>query len=76
MNIIKHINVWLMAIQNLRRFKSKTIAIVIPLIFTMAVCSFMMFTRGGFIKDAVTAKDLLSLFRKSSAQLILLINPT
>ena len=41
------------------RFKGKTIAIVLPLGLMMAVCSFMMYTRGGFIKDAKIAKDFL-----------------
>ena len=59
MNFIRHINIILMALQNLRRFKGKTIAIIAPLSLTMAVCSFMMFTRGGFIKDAEIAKDFL-----------------
>ncbi len=48
-----------MAADNMRRFKGKTIAIIVSLTITMAVCSFMMFTRGGFIRDAETAKDFL-----------------
>jgi len=60
MNLIKQINICLMAAENLRRFRGKTIAIIIPLIITMAVSSFMMFTRGGFIKDAEIAKDFLA----------------
>lgn len=60
MSLIKQINICLMAAENLRRFRAKTIAIIVPLIITMAVSSFMMFTRGGFIKDAEIAKDFLA----------------
>lgn len=60
MNITaKHINLLLMAYQNITRYKGKSLAILIPLIMVMATISFMMFTRGGFIKDAQTAKKFL-----------------
>ena len=48
-----------MAAQNLRRFRAKSLAVMIPLIIAMATCSFMMFTRGGFVKDAEIAKSFL-----------------
>ncbi len=59
MKLTKQINICLMAADNLRRFKGKTIAVIVSLTITMAVCSFMMFTRGGFIRDAETARDFL-----------------
>ncbi|MDY6855510.1 MAG: FtsX-like permease family protein [Thermodesulfobacteriota bacterium] len=59
MIIAKHINLLLMAASNLHRYKAKSIAIVVPLILIMATSSFMIFTRGGFIKDAKTAEDFL-----------------
>jgi ABC-type lipoprotein release transport system permease subunit len=48
-----------MALSNLRRFKARTIALVFPMALMMTVCSFMMFSRGGFIKDAQTAVAFL-----------------
>ena len=54
-----HINLWLMASQNLRRYRGKSLAILIPLILVMATVSFMMFTRGGFVKDAEIARGFL-----------------
>ena len=59
MNISPHLNLWLMAAGNLRRYRAKSLAIVIPLIFVMATASFMMFTRGGFVKDAGIAEKFL-----------------
>ena len=59
MKIPKHVSLWLMAAQDLRRYKAKTLAIVVPLILVMATSSFMMFTRGGFIKDAGIARAFL-----------------
>ncbi|MDY6971453.1 MAG: FtsX-like permease family protein [Thermodesulfobacteriota bacterium] len=59
MNTAKHINLWLMAAQNLRRYRAKSLAILIPLILVMATSSFMMSTRGGFIKDAEIARGFL-----------------
>ena len=59
MNFSKYKNLSLAAIDNLRRYKAKTISIVVPMTLIMAVCSFMMFTRGGFIKDAGIARDFL-----------------
>ena len=59
MNIARHINLWLMAAQNLRRYRAKSLAVIIPLIIIMAVSSFMMFTRGGFVKDAEIARNFL-----------------
>ena len=59
MRIAGHINLWLMASQNLRRWRGKSLAIVIPLILVMATASFMMFTRGGFVKDAEIARGFL-----------------
>ena len=55
MTFARHINLWLMAAQNLRRYKAKTITIVVPLALVMGTISFMMFTRGGFVKDAEIA---------------------
>ena len=54
-----HINLFLMAAQNLRRYRAKSLAIVIPLILVMSTASFMMFTRGGFVKDAEIAGEFL-----------------
>jgi len=48
-----------MAAQNLRRHRGKSLALLIPLTIAMATCSFMMFSRGGFIKDAEIAKGFL-----------------
>jgi len=48
-----------MAAQNLRRFRAKSLAIMVPLIIAMAACSFMMFSRGGFVKEAEIAKSFL-----------------
>ncbi|MDO8785591.1 MAG: FtsX-like permease family protein [Syntrophales bacterium] len=59
MNMAKHMNLWLMASQNLRRYRGKSLAILIPLILVMATVSFMMFTRGGFVKDAEIARGFL-----------------
>lgn len=59
MQIRTHLNLCLMAAQNLRRYRAKSLAVMIPLIVAMATCSFMMFSRGGFIKDAETAKSFL-----------------
>ena len=59
MNISPHLNLWLMAAGNLRRYRAKSLAIVIPLILVMATASFMMFTRGGFVKDAGIAEKFL-----------------
>ncbi len=59
MNIYPHLNLWLMAAGNLRRYRGKSLAIVIPLVLVMATASFMMFTRGGFVKDAGIAKRFL-----------------
>ncbi|MDY6932687.1 MAG: FtsX-like permease family protein [Spirochaetota bacterium] len=59
MNIAKHINLWIMAAQNLRRYKAKSLAIIIPLGLIMATSSFMMFTRGGFLRDAEIARAYL-----------------
>ncbi|MBU1054019.1 MAG: FtsX-like permease family protein [Proteobacteria bacterium] len=58
-NMVKHINLLLMAYQNIIRYRGKSLAILIPLILVMATASFMMFTRGGFAKDAQTAKNFL-----------------
>lgn len=58
-DIARHINLWLMASQNLRRHRGKSLAIIIPLILVMATASFMMFTRGGFVKDAEIARGFL-----------------
>ena len=58
-DIAGHINLWLMASQNLRRHRGKSLAILIPLVLVMATASFMMFTRGGFVKDAEIAKGFL-----------------
>ncbi len=55
----KYINLCLSATDNLRRYKAKTLAVIIPLTLAMSVCSFMMFSRGGFIKDAEIAHDFL-----------------
>lgn len=59
MNIAGHINLWLMSAGNLHRYRAKSLAIIVPLILLMATSSFMMFTRGGFIKDAEIAQDFL-----------------
>ena len=59
MTIQKYINLCLAAADNLRRYKAKSLAVIIPLILAMSVCSFMMFSRGGFIKDAKIAHDFL-----------------
>lgn len=59
MNISRHLNLYLMAANNIRRYKAKSIAIIVPLTLAMAVSSFMLFTRGGFIKDAEISKDFL-----------------
>jgi len=59
MTLLKHINLWLMAARNLHRYKAKTIAIFVPLVLVMSIISFMMFTRGGFIKDAEVAGEFL-----------------
>lgn len=59
MNIFPHINLWLMAAGNLRRYRGKSLAIIVPLILLMATASFMMFARGGFVKDAGAARDFL-----------------
>ncbi len=59
MRIIKHLSIISMAIGNLRRFRARTISIVFPLALMMAVASFMVFTRGGFIKDAEIASSFL-----------------
>lgn len=59
MNISKHKNLWIIASFNLDRYKAKSISIIVPLIMIMAVASFMMFTRGGFIKDAEMARAFL-----------------
>lgn len=48
-----------MASRDLQRYKAKSLAIIIPLTMVMAVSSFMMFTRGGFIKDADIARGFL-----------------
>ena len=48
-----------MAAQNLRRYRAKSMAIIVPLILVMATSSFMMFTRGGFIRDAEIAGNFL-----------------
>jgi hypothetical protein len=55
----KHINLLSMAYQNIIRYRGKSLAILIPLILVMATVSLMMFTRGGFVKDAQTAKKFL-----------------
>jgi hypothetical protein len=57
--VARHINFWLMAAQNLRRNKGKSLAIVIPLILVMDTISFMLFTGGGFAKDAEIAERFL-----------------
>ncbi len=59
MNLPKHINICLTAAQNLRRYKAKSLAIIVPLILVMATISFMMFSRGGFVKDAEVARAFL-----------------
>ena len=59
MTFARHINLWLIATQNLRRYKAKTFAIIVPLALVMGTSSFMMSTRGGFIKDARIAGDFL-----------------
>ncbi len=59
MTFSKHINLWLMAAQNLRRYKAKTLTIIVPLALVMGTSFFMMSTRGGFIKDALVAADFL-----------------
>ncbi len=59
MNIAMHINLWLMAAGNLRRYRAKSLAVMVPLALIMAASSFMMFTRGGFIKEAGTARNFL-----------------
>ncbi len=55
----KYLNLLLVAVQNLRRYKAKSITITIPIILMMAVSSFMMFSRGGFVKDAEMAREFL-----------------
>jgi|GEM_PF-970474 len=55
----KYLNLFLVAAQNLRRYKAKSITITIPIILMMAVSSFMMFSRGGFTKDAQMAQEFL-----------------
>ncbi len=57
--IAGHSNLLIMAYQNLIRYRGKSLAILIPLITVMAAASFMMFTRGGFVKDAQIAKQFL-----------------
>ena len=57
--IARHINLYLMAAQNLSRYRGKSLAIVIPLVLVMATVSFMMFTRGGFVRDAEIAGRFL-----------------
>jgi ABC-type lipoprotein release transport system permease subunit len=59
MNLPKHINICLTAAQNLRRYKAKSLAIIVPLILVMATISFMMFSRGGFVKEAEVARAFL-----------------
>jgi len=56
---IKHLSIISMALGNLRRFRARTVAVILPLALMMAVASFMMFSRGGFIKDAQTAATFL-----------------
>jgi ABC-type lipoprotein release transport system permease subunit len=55
----KHINLISMATRNLRRYRAKSLAILIPLVLVMGISAFMMFTRGGFIKDAYIAAEFL-----------------
>lgn len=59
MNISSHINLWLMAAGNLRRHRAKSIAVIVPLALAMAVAAFMMFARGGFVKEAGLARAFL-----------------
>jgi len=59
MKIRKYINLFLAAAHNLRRYKAKSYGIIIPMALVMAVISFMMFSRGGFIKDAEIARRFL-----------------
>ncbi len=59
MGMARHVNLWRMASQNLGRYRGKSLAIVIPLILVMGTASLMMFTRGGFVKDAEIAKGFI-----------------
>lgn len=59
MNITHHVNLWLMAAGNLRRYRAKSIAVIVPLALVMAVAAFMMFARGGFVKEAGIARAFL-----------------
>ncbi len=59
MNIAPHINLWLMAAANLRRYRAKSIAVMVPLGLVMAVAAFMMFARGGFVREAGLARVFL-----------------
>ncbi|MGV8073568.1 MAG: ABC transporter permease [Syntrophobacteraceae bacterium] len=59
MELNAHINLLLMAAQNLRRYRAKSYAVMIPLTIAMTICSFIMFGRGGFVKDAESAKSFL-----------------
>jgi ABC-type lipoprotein release transport system permease subunit len=59
MTLQKYINLYLTASNNLRRYKAKSLAVIIPLTLAMSVCSFMMFSKSGFIKDAQIAHDFL-----------------
>ena len=60
MNIRKYFNLSLVAAQNLGRYRAKSIAILVPIAIMMTVSSFMMFSRGGFVKDAENARDFLA----------------
>ncbi len=48
-----------MAAQNLRRYRARSFAVLIPLTLVMATSSFMMLSRGGFQKDAEIAEGFL-----------------
>lgn len=59
MNPVVHANIWGVAAQNLRRYKGKTIATLIPLLLVIAVFSAMNFMRDGMLQDALLATEAL-----------------
>ncbi len=59
MNLSFHAEVLLMASTNLRRYKARAIAVLVPLLLAMAVLSMLIATRGGFVRDATLAAAYL-----------------
>lgn len=59
MNYSPHMNILLMAAGNLRRYRARSLSLILPLTLVMTVASFMMFTRGGFVREAGIAAAFL-----------------